>query len=391
MRYVKLKRLSVFFYIDALDSSFLTGKTTPFMSNLGAKNFYRPLENVLGYSFAIQASMLSGKYPDENNHWMPYFYSPDSSFMLYNVLNKIGLAMPLDKLPVLRYLTVRQFKQVKKIPGVQANNIPLKIINRFYQFPYYYMCDLPFYNQLSNNLRESDVSLKYIGPPEIRQNLYSRLLRYIAQSKNMNEVIIVYDDKLDFIGHRFGPKSTEYSQYVKAVDKVLSKVYLNLKGKFGDALNFMIFSDHGQSQLSQSFDIMSQIKAGNLHFAEDYVCFVDATITMFWVRDNHAKRTLENILGNLKIGTLVNETMREKYHLNFKNQNLCGDLIFVTNPGCTFFPNYFSPFKPMKGLHGYMPETPVQQAFLISDNFLDKRIRHVKDIKETLVRSALSW
>src|SRR3989337_15251 len=102
-----MKKLVLFFYIDALNYSFLTPSTMPFLSDIAKNHYYQELENVVGYSFAIQSCMLSGKYPEENNHWMPYFYFPENSPMLFKTFGKVGAVFMLDKFPLLRYLATR--------------------------------------------------------------------------------------------------------------------------------------------------------------------------------------------------------------------------------------------------------------------------------------------
>src|SRR3989304_8479929 len=119
-----MKNLVLFLYIDALKSSFLRPDIMPFLSNFAAKHHSQVLENVFGYSFAIQSCLLSGKYPDETNHWMPYFYCPEESPFLFKTLNAIKAFSPLDRLHTLRYLTVRGSRQLLLRKGVQANNIP---------------------------------------------------------------------------------------------------------------------------------------------------------------------------------------------------------------------------------------------------------------------------
>ena len=89
-----MSKTTVFFYIDALDSGMLSAKFTPFLFNLANKGYYQKLENIAGFSFAIQSCMLSGKYPDENLHWMPYFYSPENSPILFKALSNVGRIAP---------------------------------------------------------------------------------------------------------------------------------------------------------------------------------------------------------------------------------------------------------------------------------------------------------
>jgi hypothetical protein len=166
------------------------------------------------------------------------------------------------------------------------------------------------------------------------------------------------------------------------------KVYKNLKNAYRDRFEFLVFSDHGQSQLTNSFNLASKIEARHLRFPEDYICFIDATMALFWTMDNFVKEKLKTILNSLKIGTLVDESLREKYNLRFKKKDMYGDFVYVANPGWAFFPNFYSPFGAMKGLHGYLPENNVQKAFLISDKDFDFNVSHVKDIKKLILRLA---
>ncbi|MGD0995698.1 MAG: alkaline phosphatase family protein [Candidatus Bathyarchaeia archaeon] len=380
-----MKNLKVFFYIDALDSSILTSTHMPFLYNIAAKHSRWDLHNVLGYSFAIQACMLSGKYPEENNHWMPYFYSPESSPTLFKLLNKIGILFPIDKQPSLRFIIEGQCRKLLLNKGVHINNVPLGIVNKISLYPYYYMCELPFFDELSITFDRNDSKLTYIGPPFIRKHFYSILLEHVKASQRDNETVFVYDDALDGLGHKFGPTSQEYLLYARSLDRVLNSVYRQLRATYGDRLTFLVFSDHGQSQLKGSFDIISQIEAYDLHFAKDYICFVDATMAMFWVTDKAVREKITSALSSLKFGTLLSNSQRKKYNLQFRNEKMYGDLIYVMNPGWSLFPNFFSPFHPMKGLHGYLPEEPVQNAFLISDTAIDHDIFHIKDIKDVLI------
>ena len=381
-----MKNLKVFFYIDALDSSILTSTHMPFLYSIAAKHSRWDLQNVLGYSFAIQACMLSGKYPEENNHWMPYFYSPESSPTLFKLLNKIGILFPIDKQPFLRFIIERQCRKLLLNKGVHINNVPLRVINKISLYPYYYMCEMPFFDELSITFDRNDSKLTYIGPPFIRKHFYSTLLEHVKASQRDNEAVFVYDDALDGLGHKFGPTSQEYLLYARSLDRVLNSVYRQLRATYGDRLTFLVFSDHGQAQLTHYIDLIRQIEAQHLHFSKDFISFVDATMALFWVEDQTVKEKLAATLDSLRVGTIVNEGGIEKYHLKFKNKRMYGDLLFVVNPGWTLFPNSYSPFRPMKGLHGYLPEYDVQKAFLVSDTDFNLRISHVKDIKNVLVQ-----
>jgi len=382
-----MRNLVVFFYIDALNSSFLNPDTMPFLSSLATKHSYCELENVLGYSFAIQSCMLSGKYPDETNHWLPYFYLPAESPIMFKTLNKIGAVFPLDMVPPLRHLTVDQVRRFVLREGVRINNAPFSIIDKIALYPYYYMCELPFFKELQELLeKKSQASLTYIGPPKTRKYLYyASLLRHIRATNHEKEFIVTYDDALDGLGHKFGPYSTECLHYARSLDRVLLEVCQKLEKRFGKNVAVFVFSDHGQCEQTHNLDLLSELEKKKLSFAEDYLCFVDATMALFWPRNEVVKeKILKVLVDKIKIGRVIDDDLREKYRIKF-NDNRFGEIILVLKPGGTFFPNFFSPFSAMRGLHGYFPEDKVQKGFLISSKKLSDPPRHVKDFRNLLM------
>jgi hypothetical protein len=375
-----MKKLVVFFYIDALNSSFLTPDVMPFLSSFAKKHSIYALENILGYSFAIQSCMLSGKQPDENNHWMPYFYCPEKSPLMFKILNLME-AFSLDKLQTLRYLIVRESRRLFFNKGVQANNIPLCGIGKISLYPYYYMCELPFFFELRELLAEkSQTAVTYIGPPKRRTNLHSVLFEHLRKSKHENELIIIYHDTLDGLGHAFGPNSPQYFNSAKSLDSALLATYRKLTNSLGKHFTLLVFSDHGQAELKFQINILSELTKKGLKLGVDYICFVDATLALFWPEDDAAKETIIGILNKIGHGVVIDEDLRKKYHLNFKDDRY-GEIIFVLKPGGTFVPNFFSPFNAMKGLHGYFPEEDVQKSFLISSARLPYYCAHIKDLK----------
>lgn len=380
-----MKSLVLFFYIDALNSSFLTPDIMPFLWSLATRHSYYELENVLGYSFAIQSSMLSGKYPEETNHWLPYFYSPPESPIMFKTLNKIGAVLPLDRLPPLRHLTVGQIRRFLLRDGVRINNVPLHIIDKLAIYPYYYMCELPFFNELEELLeKKCQASLAYIGPPKIKRRLYESLLKYVKASISEKEFIIAYDDALDGLGHKFGPYSTECLLYAKSLDRVLLEVYQKLERYFGKDLTFIVFSDHGQCDQKHNLNLLSELGRETLNLGDDYLCFIDATLALFWPKNGVVEEKILKVLGKIRLGKVLDESLQKKYHIRFNDERY-GEIIFVLKPGETFFPNFFSPFSVMKGLHGYLPEDQVQKGFLISSKRFSHPLRHVKDFRNLLL------
>jgi Type I phosphodiesterase / nucleotide pyrophosphatase len=378
-----MTRTTVFFYIDALNYRLLNPKFMPFLSEFSGDNL-RILENVFGYSYAIQSSMLSGKFPDQTNSWLPCFYSPERSPLLFKVLGSFPPLYLLDRLPKIRNLALHQTRRFILTKGAHSDNIPISTINKMAIYPYYYMCELPYYIELKRLMAKNGVKFTYIGPPNIRQQIYQPLLNYAESSIQNDRLILAYEDKLDFLGHAFGPNSKEYILYAKALDKVLSKVYWRLKNRFGSDVSFFFFSDHGQCETVFAIDLLSEFGTRNLKLGKDYICFVDATLAFIWCTNNTVKENILAILKSskfLEAGSLITDSLRSKYHINFSD-NRYGDIVFSLKPGGTFFPNFYSSFGIFKGLHGFLPEYDVQKAFLMSNEVLPTGFNHVKNFRQ---------
>jgi len=377
-----MKNLVVFLYIDALDSGFVNYDIMPFLSKLATRHHRFELENVLGYSFATQSCMLSGKYPEETNHWMPYFYCPEASPALFRALNAASKPFPFDKLPIVRYFLTSAVRRLFLNKGVPANNIPLSIIDKIALYPYYYMCEIPFFFELKELLEtELNTALTYIGPPKQRLNLYNALFEHLKKSKHEKEVIIIYDDSLDGLGHALGPYSIPRLNYGKSLDSVLKTAYQKLTNLYGNRFNFLVFSDHSQSSLKFQVDVVAKLGEKGLKFYTDYICFIDATLAMFWPKNDFVKEKILFALNEIGKGRIIDEDLKKKYHLKFKD-NRYGEVIYLLEVGGTFFPNFFSPFGAMKGLHGYLPEDEVQKSFLITNDEPPEQPTSVKDIRK---------
>ena len=136
------------------------------------------------------------------------------------------------------------------------NNIHSSVISKLDVYPYFYMCELPFFHRLRNLLSEErQTALTYIGPPQIKTNIYDPLLKYVDYSKHEKELIIAYDDRLDMLGHGFGPNSINCLQYAEFLDSALRMSYQKIKKRFGNNFTFIIFSDHGQCEQTNTIII----------------------------------------------------------------------------------------------------------------------------------------
>jgi len=383
-----MREIIVFLYLDALPYEKIFTKM-PSLSNFCTKGTFRILSSVLGYSFAIHSTMLSGTYPDENNLWLPYYFSPDTSpfkFLDYvpNLLTNF-----LDKSWVPR-CGIRELSRLIHIHGGKitiAGNIPLSILSYFDFYPCYYFNESPFFQELRRSLLERGTELLYLGPPKQRSNLYSTFLNRLKEEfrdkeRNIKTIFLLYDDKLDGYSHTYGPDSEEASAYLVYLDKTFDEIYKILKTELGDRSRVIIFSDHGHATVRQTVDVLSYLSKKGLRLGKDFLCFIDATLALFWVEDEKMLKRLMDSLNQLKVGKIINGDLRRKYRIDFRHR-LYGDIFYVLPPGYIFFPNFWGKI-PMKGAHGYEPESPCQKAFFATNLECSTIPGYVKDIRSVI-------
>jgi len=385
-----MREIIVFLFLDALPYERIFTRM-PSLSNFCTKGTFRVLSNVLGYSFAIHSTMLSGTYPDENNLWLPYYFSPETSpFKFLDHVPNL-LTNFLDKGWLPRY-GIRELSRLIQVDGGKktiARNIPFSILSYFDFYPNWYMNESPFFQELRRHLSKRDTKLLYLGPPKQKSNLYRTFLNCLKEEfrdkeKNSNTIFLLYDDKLDDYSHTYGPDSEEASAYLVYLDRTLDEIFKILKIKLDeDGSRVIVFSDHGHATIRQTVDILNYLSKQGLRLGKDFLCFIDATLALFWVEDGKMLEKLMASLNRLKVGKIINEDLRRKYRIDFHHR-LYGDIFYVLPPGYMFFPNFWGRIRPMKGAHGYEPEFPCQKAFFATNLKYSTIPGHVKDIRSVI-------
>ena len=352
--------LNILVYVDALPLESIEEKytrETPFLNSLLNKGDVYGLQNIMGYSFGIQSTILTGKLPPETNHWMPYYFDPAHSS------------------PVMKVFC----------------SVPLDFVDRFFIYPYYYMNELPFFEELQKLMSSrANTNMVYIGPKIHKGNYVQICYDYLKNLKdvsNEDQFILLYLDKLDHRAHGSGYGSPVWVNTLKKTDKELGLLYELIKTKFDD-FNFMIFSDHGLSNVKNLIDINKMVRRSGVSW-KDTTYLIDATIVNFWFENDNARnkiiRTLDKIGSNKIIYFHKEDDFKilKKYGVGFSDRRY-GDLIVQIQPEHMFFPNHYSDRKALKGVHGFLPDEEVQKSFIVvdvnSEGSLDSVPRHIKDV-----------
>lgn len=401
----KFSKLILFVYIDALDFNKL---------NLlwSRTSFFRivdtvlPLNNIPGYSFGIQSTLLTSRLPQEHKHWMPYIYLGKEMKGKEKDMERIKKALtPIKRLLPLKF---RFNSKVVELMFTQSNNtihriitgrkallssIPLEWFDRIYVYPYYYMNESPFFKVLEREIRRKGYQVHYLG--HSLSNCIEKLTNALLESyrRSYEKVLLfLYIDDLDRLGHRYGAFTSYYLNTVLCIDAFLHKVSKSCESISKDFV-LLTFSDHGICDTAGKVDLVRILKR-----IIEYVEFavIDATLAFVWLKEgSHVDDVisyLELQLGDQAIifTPLYNKRELERYGVYFNNREY-GDIIIQLKPCRIFYPNFYSSLWWLKALHGFWPTEEVQKSFLAVRNSvtyddLFRNLRSVADIYDVLFR-----
>ena len=392
--------INVFVYVDALPYEKINAGSAPFIYRFISEGKTYRLRNIMGYSFGIQSTLLSGRLPSETKHFMPYVYAPNSSPFIFKFLARLSRRLNAD-VNVPHLLKMIRYGLMSKLiirKGVKVNFLPWNIIDRFYIYPYYYMNELPFLADLRKDFQSKyGMTVPYFGPPLSKEPIddaINYVKAMVATENAGNSLLMVYVDALDGIGHAYGVGTEVWKKTLVNIDNELRMLRRFLNANLKN-WSLTLFSDHGMCNVDRTIDILSVIKSSGLT-RKQITIFVDATLSFIWLEDKSAKYKILRALEGLSNDKIVvfrrdkdKEVLREYGVL--ADDNRFGDIIIQTMPGFMFFPNFYSYLKPFKGVHGFLPESRYQQSFMtlvVNHSSIGKdqqiKIDHIKGIRKVL-------
>jgi predicted AlkP superfamily pyrophosphatase or phosphodiesterase len=356
-------------WIDALRPDYI--KKMPFLNSLCGEYNSGLLIPPVGYRTLID--FYTGKDISFHNQFTAYGYSKKNKSK-YQILKKI---IPKKYF----YYFINLIRYYKKQSLVQGIN--LKYISLFEPSnkKNYYLKNSLSIPTIFDEYREKNKKFLIYDWPQIIDNTKNRLdfgyrsdervtKKFLSLSKKQKEVYFVHFLNLDEVGHKFGPESKEMERALIKEDNYVKEIFFKLNIKEN---NFLIFSDHGMSEVKETYDLKSLLP----EFNKGYVYFLDSTMARFWFFDEEVKKRVLNILKKSKKGHILTKKEKEKYNLNFKN-NFYGDEIFLMNKGGLILPNFFQN-QPIRGAHGYSISDIEEKTFFIT-NLKSKKSLQMKDL-----------
>ena len=367
--------------IDALRNDYISEENTPYLFKL--KNGLGTSKVVPIFGFEPDASYMAGLYPDESETGAQFYFNPYTSPFkslkyIPDFLNKIP-EIP-DK--ILRKTFTYLLKRNSKSPVFTLPYIPFNVAHNF-DFTFNYPVDSDLYlkdhETIFKLLKKNGKSYFIHTIPDYSVNSNMVLKRIKNNLTERVDFAFLMIGDLDLVGHQYGPSSDEIKKAIKKVDEVVSIVDEILSRRFGK-IDFFIFGDHGMCEVDQLYNIELDIKSTGLKQGKDYLYFIDSTMVRFWFFTSNAASIIEEKLSGKEYGNILTSEEISFYHLNYID-NKIGELIFICNPGVLLFPNFYQKHKPVKGMHGYLPNVPEQQScFFINSEKIESSYKNEKPV-----------
>jgi hypothetical protein len=363
-------------FIDSLPFAMIP--RMPFLSSLTERWSVRP---GFGYSVNIHAELFAGLLPDDVGYFGEWMINPQKApgrklKPLLPLLDAVFRPYVLNR--GLQHLLTLRYHRGHKMP-----NIPLRHLDKFaLEGQHVLSSSYPYPTLFTEFPNLHTVSLSHTLPKGQRDPaLFAEALRAIPEVK----ALFVPLPDLDGLGHRYGIDGQPYLDHLTALDRWVQQLIDAFFARYPSA-HALIISDHGMANATRGVYLDIEKRIGR---ATDrtYLYFSDASLLRVWIFDQALRPAIRHYLEQFGHGAIVSHREREEYGLTSPR---FGDFIYVLKEGLAFEPSTFARHIP-KGMHGYHPEVPSQQAVVlhIGPRLVRRPPRVMRDVYH-LMRSILA-
>ena len=357
-----MNKITIVILIDGLRYDYLSPTNSPFLYSLANKGISGIVQET--FAFQLRPAFFAGLYPESCDVAHLFWYDPERSpFKLTKYIPEVTLKIPKLGGYYKRFLG-RHARSVERRKGnyasahyAELSQIPYKLL-KYFGFS---EKDLPWEPKVYGNnttlfdiLRENGLNWLWIAYPTDDQRTDS-IVHHLKKKIHKNySLAYLHFAELDWVGHIYGPHTSEQRRTLRAIDSAIEEIYLVL-WKIFDDVNGLLFGDHGMVEVTKSVDIEKKISKTGLKPEKDLIYFLDSTQARFWFKQPRSRELIEDVLQDCDGGkTLVEEDYKR---LRFRfSHNKFGELIFVVNESTIIFPNFFQRADYPKGMHGYLPD-----------------------------------
>jgi len=376
----KKDKLSLFIFIDAFGWE-IHQRNPGFLKGLVQSS--RPLETILGYSSACDPSIISGMTPGEHGLWCSYYYDPEHSPFKWTRF----LQLLPDSVFRRGRMRNRMSKWIKKRCGFtgyfQLYSVPFKhlpLFNYAEQKRIWEPGGLPRGKSIFDLLAERNIPCHVHDSSLSDEKRIERLMDDI-QSQRIDFAYCSLG-RLDALMHAEGNDSPNIAALLEWYDDRIRTALDAARENYND-VSWYVFTDHGMHNVTETYDLISDIESLGLEWNRDYVAFYDSTMARFWFLNDTAREIIVRMLSNHSRGRILSETELKTFGVYFETGQY-GDLIFLMNSGIQIVPGFMG-ISPVKGMHGYHPTDPDSLAFISSSKSIPPAVTRIQHIHQLML------
>lgn len=344
--------------------------------------------SLFGYSSACVPAILSGRRPNENDHWSAFYYSPKTSpFRALKPLTALP-AQIFDRGRVRRYLSKGIAKAYGFTGYFQIYNVPFDVLPHF---DYAEKKDI----FKPGGINRGDSIFDYVAErrvPHHVSNWRHSEEQNIASLKGAVDKgdirwAFLYTASLDGLMHDQTRSSTLVDDKLRWYEKQIATI-VEGASKHYDEVRFALFSDHGMCTVREVVDYMPRIEKLGLKFGEDYAAVYDSTMLRFWFLRERAENAIRKVLPDDALGRWVPDAQLIEWGTKWADDKF-GHAVYALEPSVILNPSHMGNVA-LRGMHGYRPDHEDSYSALVSNFTPTAPVRSIVDLN-TMMKEMADW
>lgn len=374
-------RPTVAVLVDALGWELVRGHD--FLEDLCPRR--NPVRTILGYSSAAIPSLLTGEDPCRTRMWSLFYRSPGRSPFAWTKLFT-WLPRPAYENRYVRRLVRATSRALSGYNGYfYTYDIPVKILQELDVSERRSIYRPGAFDQgcrsLFDRLEAAGISFRsysYHDGPDV--GIVARAADDLRSGRP--RFVFVYLSELDAALHRDIGSPEMVSGHLRRYDALLRPLYAAAAEVFRE-FAFHVFSDHGMTPVTGTFDLVAELGKTGLKQGADYFGLFDSTMARFWFHTPAAREKTAGALAGMSAGTVLDDAYLRSEGVLFDDRRY-GELIFLMRPGTLIVPSHMGSTA-LAGMHGFDPEDRHSTAMYMTNLAEPPAVRHLKDIVGALL------
>jgi len=320
--------------------------------------------SLFGFSSACVPAILSGRRPDENDHWSSFYYSPSTSpFRVTKALAALPGSL-FDRGRVRRYMSKGIAAAYGFTGYFQVYNLPFDALPLF---DYAEKNDIFRPGGMNRGTNIFDDLAKGGVPHHVSNWRLSEEANIAALRGAVEEGSVrwafLYTASLDALLHERTKDSPLVDEKLRWYEGQVRELLAAASRRYGE-VRFALVSDHGMATIHTVVDLMPRLEALGLKFGTDFVGVYDSTMLRFWFLRPGAEERIRAALPDDGRGAWVPEEKLRAWGTWWPDGKF-GNAIYALEPGVLLNPSHMGRVAPA-GMHGYRPDHPDSNAALLA-------------------------